>query len=425
MEYEFLKFLALILLSTKLFGLVTRKFKLPQVVGALLAGVILGPACLGLIEKTEFISSLSELGVILLMFTVGMETDINELKKSGKASFLIALCGVIVPLFGGFAIAKIWGIGETGEGADAILQQFFIGVILTATSVSITVETLKELGKMSTRAGNAILGAALIDDILGIIALTVITSLAGGGGDAAESDPLWLVLVKIVGFFAAAILAAVAYHFIFNKWRNHDKKDLRRHTIASFVFCLALAWIAEEFFGVADITGAFLAGLALSGSQNVKYTTAKFDTLSYMLLSPVFFASVGLSMTSINMDSNLVWFTVAIVLIALVTKVVGCGLGAKICRYTGRESLQIGVGMISRGEVALIVAQKGAGLGLINERYFVPIIIMVVFTTIVTPILLKFVFKGQAEETVEDSRIVKKIKDRQEYEEQIQELSRK
>lgn len=425
MEYEFLKFLALILLSTKLFGLVTRKFKLPQVVGALIAGVILGPACFGLIEKTEFISSLSELGVILLMFTVGMETDINELKKSGKASFLIALCGVIIPLLGGFAIAKAWGIGEAGEGASAILQQFFIGVILTATSVSITVETLKELGKMSTRAGNAILGAALIDDILGIIALTVITSLAGGSGDAAESDPLWLVLVKIVGFFAVAILAAVAYHFIFNKWRNHDKKDLRRHTIASFVFCLALAWIAEEFFGVADITGAFLAGLALSGSQNVKYTTAKFDTISYMLLSPVFFASVGLSMTSIKMDSNLVWFTVAIVLIALATKVVGCGLGAKICRYTGRESLQIGVGMISRGEVALIVAQKGAGLGLIDERYFVPIIIMVVFTTIVTPILLKFVFKGQAEETVEDSHIVKKIKDRQEYEEQIQELSRK
>lgn len=426
MDYEFLKFLALILLSTKLFGLVTRRFKLPQVVGALLAGVVFGPACLGLIEKTEFISSLSELGVILLMFTVGMETDINELKKSGKASFIIALCGVIVPLIGGFAVAKLWGIGETGEGASAILQQFFIGVILTATSVSITVETLKELGKMSTRAGNAILGAALIDDILGIIALTVITSMAGGSSsESGASDSLWIVLVKIAAFFVVAILAAVAYHFIFNKWRNHDKKDLRRHTIASFVFCLVLAWVAEEFFGVADITGAFLAGLALSGSQNVKYTTAKFDTISYMLLSPVFFASVGLSMTSIKMNGNLVVFTLIIVAIALLTKVIGCGAGAKLCKYTGKESLQIGVGMISRGEVALIVAQKGAALGLIDEKFFVPIIIMVVVTTIITPILLKFVFKGQTDEIVEDSHIVKQIKDRQEFEEQVQELSRK
>ena len=429
MEYDFLYFIALILLSTKLFGLVTRKFKLPQVVGALLAGVILGPACFGLIEKNEVISSLSELGVILLMFTVGMETDIQELKKSGKASFVIALMGVIVPLLGGFAVAKIWGIGEDGTGQSAMLQQFFIGVILTATSVSITVETLKELGKMSTRAGNAILGAALIDDILGIIALTVITSLANGNAGAENTaeagDPLWLVLVKIVGFFVLAIVAAIVYHVVFNKWRNHDKKDLRRHTIVSFVFCLALAWVAEEYFGVADITGAFLAGLALSGISNVKYTTSKFETLSYMLLSPIFFASVGLSMTSIKMNSNLIWFTVAIVLVALITKIIGCGLGAKCSRYKNKEALQIGVGMISRGEVALIVAQKGAVLGLIDEKYFVPIIIMVVFTTVITPILLKVVFSGQDVEVIEDSHIVKGIKERQEYERQIQELSKK
>lgn len=418
MEYEFLKFLALILLSTKLFGLVTRRFKLPQVVGALLAGVILGPSCLGFLEKTEFVSNVAELGVIILMFTVGMETDIGELKKSGKASLIIAICGVIVPLFGGFAVAKIWGLGETGEGASAVLQQFFIGVILTATSVSITVETLKELGKLSTRAGNAILGAALIDDILGIIALTVITSLAGG------DTKIMVVLIKIILFFIVAILAAVVYHFVYIKWRKRDKKDLRRHTIASFVFCLVMAWVAEEVFGVADITGAFLAGLALSGSSNIKYTSAKFDTLSYMMLSPVFFASIGLSMSSIKMNANMAWFTVAIVIVALLTKVIGCGLGAKVCKYSGKESLQIGVGMISRGEVALIVAQKGAGLGLISEKYFVPIIIMVVFTTVVTPVLLKFVFKGHAAENI-DSKLIQNIKDRHEFEEQVQELSRK
>ncbi|MCD7890556.1 MAG: cation:proton antiporter [Ruminococcus sp.] len=425
MDYDFLISLALILLSTKIFGLMTRHFKLPQVVGALFAGIVIGPACLGFIEKTELISALSELGVIVLIFTVGMETDINELKKSGKASFIIALCGVLVPILVGFAVAKLWGIGESGEGESAILQQFFIGIILTATSVSITVETLKELGKMSTRAGNAILGAALIDDILGIIALTVITSLATRNSESVESDSIWIVLLKILGFFVFAILAAICYHIIFIKWRKHDKKDLRRHTITSFVFCLVLAYIAEKFFGVADITGAFLAGLALSGSPSVKYTTTKFDTISYMLLSPIFFASVGLSITTFKMDSSLIWFTVVIIIVALITKIVGCGLGAKVCNYSGKESLQIGVGMVSRGEVALIVMQKGANLGLIDEKFFVPIIIMVVFTTVVTPILLKVVFNNQDEAQVEDSDIVKKIKGHQEFEEQVQNLSRK
>ncbi len=418
MKFEFLKFLALVLLSTKLFGLITRKLKLPQVVGALLAGVILGPSCFGLLEKTDFVNVIAELGVIILMFTVGMETDIGELKKSGKASLVIAICGVVIPLAGGFAIARAWGIGTGGEGASELLQQFFIGVILTATSVSITVETLKELGKLSTRAGNAILGAALIDDILGIIALTIITSLAGG------NEKILIVIGKILLFFVVAIIAAVVYHYIYVKWIKHDKKDLRRHTIVSFVFCLVMAWAAEEFFGVADITGAFVAGLALSGSSNIKYTTSKFDTLSYMMLSPVFFASIGLSMSTVKMSASMAWFTVAIIAIALATKVIGCGLGAKVCNYTTRESLQVGVGMISRGEVALIVAQKGAAIGLIDEKFFVPIIIMVVATTVVTPILLKFVFKGHVDENI-DSKLIQNIKDRHEFEEQVQELSRK
>ena len=419
MNYSFILFVAIILLSTKLFGLLTRRIKLPQVVGALIAGVIIGPSCLNLIGESEFISDLAELGVIILMFTVGMETDIGELKKSGKASLVIATAGVVVPLLGGFAIAKLWGIGENSSAsASAVLQQFFIGVILTATSVSITVETLKELGKLNTRAGNAILGAALIDDILGIIALTLITSLAGD-----NVNILW-VLAKIVLFFVLAVVSAVAFHFIFDRWKKHDQKDLRRHSIASFVFCLVLAWVAEHYFGVADITGAFVAGLAFSGSPNIKYTVSKFDTLSYMLLSPVFFTSIGLSMTNIKMSQSLAIFTLVIIVVAVFSKILGCGLGAKICKYSNSESLQIGVGMISRGEVALIVAQKGASLGLIDEQYFVPIIIMVVLTTIITPICLKFVFKGKSESLV-SSQLVQNIEERQEFEEQVQELSRK
>ena len=414
-EYSYILFIALILLSTKILGLVTKKMKLPQVVGALLAGVILGPAVLNVVKETEFISELSEIGVIVLMFTAGRRTDVKELKRTGKASFIIALLGVIVPLFGGLGLAAAMGIGKGDKLAcSPFLQHLFIGVVLTATSVSITVETLKELGKLSTRAGNAILGAAIIDDILGIIALTLITSLADTSVHVAT------VLIKIVAFFAVAIGCTVVYHVVFTKWRKRDKKDLRRHVIISFVFCLLMAYVAE-LFGVADITGAFVAGLAISSEKDVKYISNRFETLSYMFLSPVFFASIGLTMNGINMNGKMVLFTV---LLLAVAKIIGCGLGAKVCKYTNQESLQIAMGMISRGEVALIVAAKGQKLGLMGDEVFAPIIIMVVATTIITPVFLKFVFKDNQEEHVEDE-LLKSVEGFSQYEQELQELSRK
>ena len=203
MSYHFLLDLALILLTTKVFGLVTKRFRMPQVVGALVAGLVLGPAMLNVLTETEFITQMAELGVIILMFTAGLETDVRELKKTGKASFIIALLGVILPLVGGFAIATIFNKDANTSDHMVLLQNIFIGVVLTATSVSITVETLKELGKLNTKAGNAILGAALIDDILGIIALTLITSFAD------KSVNVWMVLLQIVGFFAVAAVFAV------------------------------------------------------------------------------------------------------------------------------------------------------------------------------------------------------------------------
>ena len=410
-EYSYILFIALILLSTKILGLVTKKMKLPQVVGALLAGVILGPAVLNVVKETEFISELSEIGVIVLMFTAGLTTDVKELKKTGKASFIIALLGVIVPLFGGLGLAAAMGVGKGDKLAcSPFLQHLFIGVVLTATSVSITVETLKELGKLSTRAGNAILGA-------GIIALTLITSLADTSVHVAT------VLIKIVAFFAVAIGCTVVYHVVFTKWRKRDKKDLRRHVIISFVFCLLMAYVAE-LFGVADITGAFVAGLAISSEKDVKYISNRFETLSYMFLSPVFFASIGLTMNGINMSGKMVLFTVLLLVVAIVTKIIGCGLGAKVCKYTNQESLQIAMGMISRGEVALIVAAKGQKLGLMGDEVFAPIIIMVVATTIITPVFLKFVFKDNHEEHVEDE-LMKSVEGFSQYEQELQELSRK
>ena len=387
LSYEFLFDLALILISTKLFGLITKKVRMPQVVGALVAGVILGPAVLNVLSETEFIQKLAELGVIVLMFTAGLETDINQLKKTGKASFIIAVLGVIIPLVGGFFIANIF---NKGNDINTMLQNIFIGIILTATSVSITVETLKEMGKLKTRAGNAILGAAIIDDILGIIALTITTSLAD------PSINVIIVLAKIVMFFIFAGLAGYLFHWAFIKLDERYQRDLRRFVIFAFVFCLLLSFSAEEFFGVADITGAFIAGLVISDSNRSNYLNSRFETLSYMLLSPIFFASIGIKVQLTAMTKTIFIFAILLLIVAILSKVFGCALGAKLCKYSNREAIQIGTGMISRGEVALIVANKGIAMGLMLPEFLAPVVIVVVVTTIVTPILLKVVFNNKS-----------------------------
>lgn len=415
-SYHYLLDVALILLSTKLFGLLTKKFQMPQVVGALVAGLLLGPAVFNIIRETTFIDQVSELGVIVLMFAAGLETDIKELKKTGAASFVIALLGVLVPLGGGFILAFIFnrpGIIESDVSLSLFLQNMFIGVILTATSVSITVETLKEMGKLNTKAGNAILGAAIIDDILGIIALTVITSLAD------PSVHLINVLVKIGLFFVFAVGAGVLFYLFFKKWTAHYEKDLRRFVIIAFVFCLLLAFIAEDWFGVADITGAYIAGLIISNTQRTKYIASRFSTLSYILLSPVFFASIGLKVELPKMTGMIILFSVLLVLVAVMTKIIGCGLGAKLCRFSNKQSVQIGVGMVSRGEVALIVANKGNAVGLMSTNLLGPVVITVVVTTIITPILLKIVFRSkgmeEASQPAEDNSLVESYEEIEKY----------
>ena len=390
---DYILFIALILMSTKVLGLMTKKINLPQVVGALVAGLVLGPG-LGLVHETEFIKNISEIGVIVLMFSAGLETDIKELKKCGLASFVIALIGVIVPLAGGFGVAHFFNNGETTLPTSTFLQNIFIGVILTATSVSITVETLKELGKLSSNAGNAIIGAALMDDILGIIALTVITSIADP-----NAPGIGTVLLKILGFFVFGGVFGVVFHILFVRWTDKTTAKLHRYNVMSFAFCLLFAYVAEELFGVADITGAFLAGILISTSTKIKYISSRFETLSYMLLSPVFFASIGINvkLSKGDMNSTIIIFSLLLLVVAILTKIIGCGLGAKLCKYTTKESLQIGIGMVSRGEVALIVANKGQAVGLMDDRYFGPIVIVVVITTIITPILLKIVFADKNE----------------------------
>ena len=385
MSYRYLLDLALILLSTKVLSLVTKRFKLPQVVGSLLAGLILGPAVLNIIHETDFIKQLAEVGVIVLLFNAGLESNLSEFKKSGKTSFIVAVMGVMIPLIGGTILAYCINHGKV-ENVSVFVQNIFIGSVLTATSVSITVETLRELGKVSTSVGNIIVGAAIIDDVLGMLVLTIITSLAG------SSVSVIKVIVKIVGFFIFSIIVGIITYKLFNKWVDKYDIDKRRFVIVSFVICLLLSFSAEEFFGVADITGAYIAGLVLSSNKETIYITKRFETLSYILLSPVFFASVGLNVKLPDLNGEIVIITIALIVVAILTKIIGCGLGAKLCGYNNMESIQIGSGMVTRGEVTLIIASKGLALGLMSSYFLTPVILMVVFTSIFTPILLKIVF---------------------------------
>lgn len=411
-SYTYLWDLAVILLSTKLFGLLTKKFNMPQVVGALLAGVILGPAVLGAMSETAFIKEVAEIGVIVLMFCAGMETDINEMKRSGKASLLIAVAGVLVPLIGGFAVAYFFnkpGMISSDADATVFLQNIFIGIILTATSVSITVETLKEMGKLKTASGNAILGAAIIDDILGIVALTIVTSMAD------PSVKIGIVLLKIIAFAAVVVVAGYLFYKFYILWFEKSGKGMHRHSIVVFVFCILMSYIAEEYFGVADITGAFFAGLVISCTHKEKYVASKFDTLSYLLLSPVFFASIGLKVVLPEMNMTLVIFAVLLTLVAVATKVIGCGLGSLICKYNTKDSLRIGVGMVSRGEVALIVAGKGTAVGLLGSNFLGPVVIVVLITTILTPVLLKLVYKDAVSEKTQEEGFAGGFEKKDEY----------
>ena len=383
-SYDFLLFVAIILLSTKIFSLLSRKVNMPQVVGALLVGVLLGPSCLNILHETDFLTKSAEIGVIFLMFLAGLDTDFDGLKATGKSSVIIAFVGVLIPLGSGFLTYYLFFHGQRPD-TMIFLESAFVGIVLTATSVSITVETLREMGKLKGKMGTSILGAAIIDDILGIIALTVITSFTVPGVD------IMVVLLKILLFF---VFIAVCGFFVFRLFRKLEivYRTKRRVAIYAVAFCLLLSYISEVYFGVADITGAYFAGLILCNVTETKsYIASKINITSYMFFTPIFFASIGIKTVITGMSQELILFTLALLIVAILSKIVGCGLGAKICGFSNMDSLAIGVGMISRGEVALIVAQKGEQAGLISPTLFPAIVLVVIVTTLITPILLKAV----------------------------------
>lgn len=380
LDYTYLLSIAIILFSTKVFGFLTEKIKLPQVVGALLAGIIIGPSMLGLVNDTVFLDQVSQIGVIILMFMAGLDTDLAEIKRNGVSYLTIAIFGVFIPLVGGALSYILFFKYKMGLEAN-LLEAIFIGIVLTATSVSITIEALKELGYANSRVGNAILGAAIVDDIIGIIILTIVTSFR----DANVS--ITNILIKLVIYFVAIFVLSVVTTFLA---RFLDfKTDQRRISIYVFALVMVVAYISEEYVGIADITGAYLVGMIFSRFSVRNDIVRKMNVLSYLFFAPLFFASIGLKTHFGDFNHNIAVFSIILVIVAILTKIGGAGFGALICKYDKYDALNIGIGMVSRGEVALIVAEKGHELGLIEESMFSPVILMVVVTTIFAPVLLK------------------------------------
>lgn len=384
--YAILRNIAIIIFAAEFCGLLARKCKAPQVCGQIIAGLLIGPSVFGIVENSEFISQMAEIGVVLLMFSAGLGTDLKQLMKVGLKAFFIALCGVMIPLIGGFFLSSFFhGFGEVGT--DLFLRNVFIGVIMTATSVSITVQALKDLGKLSSEVGTTIVSAAIIDDVIGIIVLTIVISMRD------PETSLYMVLLKNVIFFVLAIVLGYVTYRIFKHLEKRYEHH-RRIPILSICFCFAMAYIAETYFGIADITGAYVAGIVLCSLHDADYIARRMDINSYMIFGPLFFASIGLKTSISGMNGSMVLFSVLFVLVALLTKIIGCGLIAKVMRYDFHDSLKVGIGMMTRGEVALVVAQKGLSVGLMDSIYFTPVILLIIVSSITTPIVLKLIYSS-------------------------------
>ena len=385
--------IAIIILFAKFFGLVARKLKAPQVAGEIVAGLIIGPSVLGWVNTSDFILQMAQIGVVLLMFCAGLETNLKSLVKTGPKALAIACSGVFVPLLGGTLLYSCF-YGFNSIGTPEFYKALFMGTIMTATSVSITVESLKEMGVLSGEIGTTILNAAIIDDVIGMVVLTFVVGL----NDPA-SKPYTVVRNTLLFFILAVCVGFICYKVF--KLVDNRYPHSRRITIAGLALCLALAFVAEEFFGIADITGAYVAGIILCNIRDSEYIARRLDINSYVLFGPIFFASIGLKTDISDLNVSILFFAICFVLVAMITKIIGCGLMAMICGMKPKHALKVGVGMMTRGEVALIVSQKGLAVGMMDPVYFTAVILLIIVSSITTPILLKLLYTKWPEEAKE------------------------
>lgn len=404
--------LALILLVCKSFAIVCRKIGLPQVIGFLVGGLLLG--LIKLIPNQQIFTDTSaeglgfiaKIGVILIMFSAGLGTDLRQVKSTGIKSIIITSAGVIVPMGLGFIVSVLFNGGFANISTN-YLESLSYGCILTATSVSITVATLKELNKLNSPMGTCIVSAAILDDIIGVVVLSVVIGLDHGasGGEAATKTAYFVNLLNNLGLGLAlsSIICIVLYFVIFitlgilvSKFFSYLAKKYdhhRRIPIFSLALCFIYSWFAEELFGVADITGAFLAGILLSTNYDKSYIDTKADTFSNLIFTPVFFANIGINIELGSVNSQFIIFGILFIICGLVGKFVGCGATAKICGFSFKESASIGVGMMVRAEVALVCADKLKDV--INPQITTFVVLLILISSLTAPIFLKLLNKDK------------------------------
>ncbi len=397
--FEILLPLALILCLGKLMGLGAHRIGMPAVIGMLAAGILIGliqyipwePLKQAFFGKdvSLVLSALSKIAVVLIMFSAGLGTDLSKLRQTGVAAVVITAMGVIVPMLFGWLAASLF------FGFENVLSNLFYGAILTATSVSVTVAVLKELGKLDSKVGTSVVAAAVIDDVIGIVILSVLTGFSSGAEGAGWS---WfspnsaMVVIKIVVFFIAAIAIGVGLRKLFDIMERKAPHN-RRVPILMLAACFLYSYCAEKVFGVADITGAYVAGIMLGGTlSETPYVESKVDTMGYLFFSPIFFAYIGMSNLRYfsEIDTTFLLFGIVFVVAALLGKLLGCGLGAKLCKFSFHDSLRVGVGMMVRAEVVLICAEKGVASGLVQPSVFPFVILIILVSSILTPLLLKW-----------------------------------
>lgn len=396
--YSVLLPLALILVLSKLLVKGCEKLNLPSVVGMLLAGIFIG--FIKFIPGQEIITNTSmeglgfiaKIGVIFIMFNAGLGTNIKSIKAVGVPSIAVTAAGVILPMGLGFLVSCLFR-GGFDVSKDVLLSNAFYGVILTATSVSVTVATLREMGKLHGKVGDTIVAAAILDDIIGVIVLSVVIGFSGSG---AKAEAPSIVILKTILFFIAAIIVG----FICNKLFAVIERKFPHHRmlpIFSVALCFFFAYASEKWFGVADITGAFIAGIVLSGNPEVNYIERKSDIMGYMIFTPVFFANIGITTEFGSISGDVAIFGICFILAGLAGKVIGCGSMALACKYGVRDSLKVGIGMMARAEVALVCAQKGVEYGMISTSIMPFIVMLIVVSSFVTPIVLRKLYRKELE----------------------------
>jgi Kef-type K+ transport system membrane component KefB len=388
--------IALVLIISKSLMKLCERLKLPSVLGMLLAGMLVG--LIRLIPGQDVLNEtsgagfgfLAQIGVILILFSAGLETDLRQIKKIGLPAVIITLAGVIVPMGLGFLVATLFNGGFSALDTDHILTNVFYGTILSATSVSVSVATLKELKHLNSRVGNTIVAAAIMDDIVGIIVLSIV--LAMKNPDAANVVSPWLIILKMLIFFVVIALLASGIARLFKKLDNKYPRH-RLVPIFSISLCFLIAYVSERYFDIADITGAYIVGLILSTNPDRPYINSKAEMLGYMIFVPIFFANIGLttSLSHINMDFLL--FGLVFIAAGMIGKVLGCGGAALLCHYTPGDSFRVGVGMMARAEVALVTAQKGVESGIIDTSVMPFIVLLIIITSFVTPIALGYAYR--------------------------------